>query len=616
MNIGNTSAATLGASTTLGALFAWRASQTPEAEAYRQYDPASQAWVSHSWSAMAARVGACANALAALQLPRAAKVAILLPNGVEAVCLDQASLALGLVPVPMHALDNPASIAYIVQDCDAAVLVVADHAQWLAIAGVAAALPALKLVAVAAGDIPAPPTAPPTADVGAPMLVALRDWLAVAAGSSAARPSDVGPDDLAAIVYTSGTTGKPKGVMLTHANILANVRALTGCVAVGPDDVFLSFLPLSHTFERTVGYYLPVAAGSCVAYVRSVAQIADDLLAVSPTALVSVPRIYERFYAKLEESMAASGGATRALFALTRAVGWRQFSRRQGLPVQGGAAWLDALLAPVLRGLVARKVLARFGGRLRFAVCGGAPMSQAVAQCFLGMGLPLLQGYGMTETSPVVCNNTIEDNWPETVGKVLEGVRVRIGENKELQVSGPSVMRGYWKRPEDTARSMTEDGWLRTGDQAAIEDGRVRITGRIKEIIVTSTGEKIAPADLELAIIGDPLFDQAFVMGENRPYIAAFVVLNGAGWAALARQLNVAAEAASLELKPVREAVLAQIQTLCKSFPAYAVPRSVRMELTPWSVENTLMTPTLKLKRNNLLAHFAAQIEDVYKKRA
>ncbi len=606
-------AAALGGSSTLGELFAWRVSQSPQAEAYRQFDMQAQQWASHTWGDVALRVASCAAALAALELPAGARVAMLLPNGVEVVCIDQACLALGLVPVPMHALDNPDSIAYIIGDCGAAVLVVTSYAQWQAIAGAGMAMPGLKLVAVADGDIPAQPAAPASGPV---MLVALRDWLAVAAGSSAARQSQVQADDLAAIVYTSGTTGKPKGVMLTHANVLANVRALTGCVEVGPGDVFLSFLPLSHTFERTVGYYLPVAAGSCVAYVRSIGQIADDLQAVRPTALVSVPRIYERFHAKLEETMAASGAVARALFALAKAVGWRQFSRRQQLPLQGGApAWLDALLQPLLQRLVGRKVLARFGGRLRFAVCGGAPMSQAVAQCFLGMGLPLLQGYGMTETSPVVCNNTVDDNWPATVGKVLDGVQVRIGENQELQVRGPNVMKGYWKRPEDTAKTFTGDGWLRTGDQAAIEAGRVRITGRIKEIIVTSTGEKIAPADLELAIIADPLFEQAFVVGENRPFVAAFAVLNPAAWAALARQLDVAGAPASLELPAVREAALARIQQLCKSFPSYAVPRAIRLELTPWSIENSLMTPTLKLKRKNLVAHFETQIEDVYSKR-
>ncbi|HAT33841.1 MAG TPA: long-chain fatty acid--CoA ligase [Janthinobacterium sp.] len=600
----------------LGAMFTRRVGQTPRAEAYRQFDPATKAWVSYTWEQMGGRIAACGHQLAALQLPRGARVAILLVNSVDAVCIDQASLALGMVPVPMHAIDNPDSIAYIVKDCDASVLVVANLAQWHGIAGVARAMPALKLVLVIDGGVTAP--APALAFGQQPPLADLREWLAAAPGSNAMLRPDVSGDELAAIVYTSGTTGKPKGVMLTHDNVLANVRALMGRVEVRADDVFLSFLPLSHTFERTVGYYLPIASGACVAYARSVALIADDMLAVRPTALVSVPRIYERFHAKLVESMAAAGPVTRYLFAAAQAVGWRQFCRAQRVPLEaGGAAWLDAVKAPLLQALVGQKILDRFGGRLRFAVCGGAPMSQTVAQCFLGAGLPLLQGYGMTETSPVVCANAIADNWPTTVGRALDGVDVRVGDQQELQVRGAIVMQGYWKRPEDTAKAFTEDGWLRTGDQAAIEDGRIRIVGRIKEIIVTSTGEKISPADLELAITADPLFDQCFVVGENKPFVSAFVVLNRGAWAALAAQAGVAADdPASLNAKAARDAALAKIQAATKSFASYAVPRAVRIELTPWSIENLLMTPTLKLKRNNLLAHFQAEIEDVYAKRA
>ncbi|MET3134193.1 long-chain acyl-CoA synthetase [Oxalobacteraceae bacterium GrIS 1.11] len=609
MNIANTGAASLPAIASLGALFAWRVSQTPDGEAYRQFDAGRAAWISYTWAETAARVAACSAALAGLQLEPGARVAILLPNSVDAVCVDQASLALGMVPVPMHAIDNPDSIAYIINDCDASVLAVAHYAQWQAIAALALPMPALRFVVVADGAIPAPAPA-----FGAVQLVALSDWLAAAAGP-APRP-EVAGTDLAAIVYTSGTTGKPKGVMLSHHNIVSNVRSLMGCVSVAQDDVFLSFLPLSHTFERTVGYYLPIATGACVAYARSVALIAEDLTVVRPTVLVSVPRIYERFHAKLEETMAGAGPLTRFMYGWAQAVGWRQFCRRQRLPVEPGAAlWLDGLVAPRLQELVGRKVLQRFGGRLRFAVCGGAPMPQAVARCFLGLGLPLLQGYGMTETSPVVCCNRVEDNWPSTVGRVVEGAEVRIGENKELQVRGDIVMQGYWKRPDDTAKAMTADGWLHTGDQATIEDGHVRIVGRIKEIIVTSTGEKIAPADLELAIIADPLFEQAFVMGENRPFVAAFVVLKEKAWQALAEKAGLKAnDPASLDTKEARALVLARIELACKGFPSYAVPRSVRMELTPWSIENTLMTPTLKLKRNNLLAHFEAAIGEIYAK--
>jgi long-chain acyl-CoA synthetase len=302
------------------------------------------------------------------------------------------------------------------------------------------------------------------------------------------------------------------------------------------------------------------------------------------------------------------------LFGLTQTIGWRRFCRRQHLPSVGtDPRWLDALLFSVLRPLVAYKVLAQFGGRLRIAVCGGAPLSQAVAECFLGLGLPLVQGYGMTETSPVIACNTPDDNWPATVGRPLTGVALRIGDNQELQVRGDSVMAGYWKRPEESAKAMTEDGWLHTGDQAAMESGRIRIIGRIKEIIVTSTGEKIAPADLELAITADPWFEQAFVIGDNRPFIATFVVLSQAGWTELSHQRQLDASSSMAVDSPLlQDAVLRKVQQASMHFPAYAVPRIVRIAAEPWSLQNGLMTPTLKLKRNALLAHFQADIDHLY----
>ncbi len=221
----------------------------------------------------------------------------------------------------------------------------------------------------------------------------------------------------------------------------------------------------------------------------------------------------------------------------------------------------------------------------------------------------------MTETSPVVAANSLDDNWPATVGHALDGVEVRVGENNELQVRGPGVMKGYWNRPDDTRAIMTEDGWLRTGDQAVIEQGRIRIAGRLKEIMVTSTGEKIPPADLELAIMSDPLFDQAMVVGENRSFVSAFVVLNKGLWEELAATLKVnAQDAASLQAVPVREALLKRIKEASKEFPYYAVPRAVWATLDPWTIENGLITPTLKLKRNALHARLATDIEAIYRK--
>lgn len=608
MKQSKTTSETLGSVETLGGLFAMRVRETPAGEAYRQFDVVSKQWVSYTWQQIATSVDAWRKGIDSLQLSYGARIAILLPNSVNAICVDQASLADGFVPVPMHAIDNPASIGYILNDCQASLLVLSTYDQWRAIATTAEQFPHLKLVLLTenAGSADA---------AGSPPIRNLHEWLGATASDRAPRYTTVAAEDLAAIVYTSGTTGKPKGVMLTHRNILANIKAVLGRVEVQTSDVFLSFLPLSHTFERTIGYYLPIAAGSCVAYARSVSLIAEDLKTVRPTVLVSVPRIYERFYAKLQEKLAHAGGFTQFLFRLAQNVGWRRFARAQGLPDGAkGSAMVDAMLWPLLERLVARTVLAQFGGRLWAAVSGGAPMSQAVAQCFLGLGLPLLQGYGMTETSPVVSANALDDNWPTTVGRALDGVEVRIGENSELQVRSASVMKGYWNRPDDTRNIMMDGGWLRTGDQAVIEQGRIRISGRLKEIMVTSTGEKVPPADLELAIMSDALFEQAMVVGENRPFISAYVVLNKEMWTELAHSLNLdPADPANLKAPGARDIFMKRIKEATRQFPYYAAPRAVWCTLEPWTVENSLITPTLKLKRNALQARLKAEIEAIYR---
>lgn len=600
---------------TLPELLAWRAARSPQGEAYRAFEAGSGQWRSMRWADVQAQVDQWRRALASSGVNVGERVAILLPNGLQAMSIDQATLAQAAVPVPLHAIDNPGSIAYILSDCAASVLLVSQAEQWEKIRAVGTPLPALRTVVVAGvarGALSGEP------DAQGVRLIGLSDWLGEARADVTLAPSP-GPEDLAAIVYTSGTTGKPKGVMLTHRNVVTNVKAVLARIQPLESDVFLSFLPLSHTFERTAGYYLPMAAGSCVAYARSVAQLGEDLQTVRPTVLISVPRIYERVHAKLLETLSATPWKLKLLEA-AQATGWRRFRAAQGLSApaadEGAAAGLWRLLPwSLLRALVARPLLARFGGRVRVAVSGGAPLSPAIARCFLGLGLPLLQGYGMTETSPVLAVNLLDDNDPATVGRALPGVEARIGENRELQVRAPSVMKGYWKREEDTARILDAEGWLATGDQAEIVDGRIRILGRIKEIIVTSTGEKVPPGDLELAIMADPLFEQAFVVGEQRPFIACVAVLQREEWQRLAAELGVDAQSeASLTDARVLKAALARIELATASFARYAVPRALCLTLTPWTIENGFMTPTLKLKRNNLMTHFAAAIEGLYQK--
>jgi long-chain acyl-CoA synthetase len=422
-------------------------------------------------------------------------------------------------------------------------------------------------------------------------------------------------DELATIIYTSGTTGKPKGVMLSHHNILYNAYASLNTFreGLGSSDIFLSFLPLSHTFERTAGYYMAMMAGAAVGYARSIPLLADDMKIIRPTVLASVPRIYERIYNAIHTKLEEGPPLTHKLFTLTVDVGWDRFEYQQGR----GAWTAKMLLWPLLKKLVAAKVMDRLGGRLRLSVSGGAALPPKVSRLFIALGLPLVQGYGMTETSPVVCVNHVEDNRPSTVGPPLEGIQVRIGEQNALLVKGPCNMLGYWNNPEATAAMIDKDGWLNTGDTASIgQSGHVTITGRLKEIIVMSNGEKVPPADMEEAILRDNLFDQVMVYGEGHSTLLVLAVLNPDKWKELAQQAGVRADMPeSLHDTRVEKPVLQRIAEQIKGFPGYAKVRRVLLQTEPWSIENDMMTPTLKLKRAKVAAHFSEQIKQLYEGR-
>jgi len=417
-------------------------------------------------------------------------------------------------------------------------------------------------------------------------------------------------NELATIVYTSGTTGRPKGVMLSHRNILWNVHASLSVIPVSGDDHMLSFLPLSHTFERTAGYYLSIVTGAQVSFAQSVAKLADDLVAVKPTILIAVPRIFERIYGRLKEKLAAEPAAARRLFELAVSTGWRRFEYSQGR-----AQWSPRLLLwPALEKLVAKKVQGRLGGRLQYAVSGGAALSPDIAELFIGLGINIIQGYGLTETSPVIAGNLPRNNIPASVGQPLPGVEVTVGADDELLTRSPSVMLGYWNNEEATRAVVDADGWLHTGDKVRIgEQGHIFITGRLKEIIVLSNGEKIPPGDLELAISLDPLIEQAMIIGERRPYLAALAVLNAEALEPIARDLGLdPVDPASFTDGRLEQVVLERIQRSLARFPGYAKLHRVALVPEPWSIENEMMTPTLKLKRHRILTRYQDRVDALY----
>lgn len=583
---------------TLAGLLRERVRRSPDAVAYRQFNPQTQQWEDMRWGELGQMVARWQAALAREGLEHGDRVAVMLRNCREWVMFDQAAAGMGLVVVPLYTDDRPENIAYILQNAGARLLLIGGKDHWARIAQVRDQLGfLLRIVSVT-----------PVPDASDPRLLSLDAWLP--AGDYALQVEDGGGDALATIVYTSGTTGRPKGVMLSHRNILWNAYAAQLKISVYPDDLFLSFLPLSHTFERTVGYYLPMMCGATIAYNRSIPELATDLLTIRPTILVSVPRIFERIYNKIQAGLTKKTPLARRLFTTAADIGWQRFEYQQGRAARSAGL----LLWPLLNKLVAAKVMARLGGRLRFAVCGGAPLPPAIARLFIGLGLPLVQGYGLTETSPVLAANSIEDNQPFSVGTPLADVEVRIGAEDELLVRSPGVMLGYWDDAGATAAMIDAEGWLHTGDQVRIDEQRhVFITGRLKEILVLANGEKVPPADMEMAILMDPWFEQVMVIGDNRPFLSALIVFNAERWPLEAARLGLDPEAEdALNDERVCAAVLRRVAECIREFPGYAQIRRVACYREPWSVDADLMTPTLKLRRARVLEHGRDDIERLY----
>ena len=581
---------------TLDGLFRERARRTPDLVAYRQYDEPHGNWRDYTWTHMERQVARWQAALRSEGLEPGDRVAIMLRNSPEWVAYDIAALGLGLVTVPVYTQDRAENVAYILNDAGCRVLLFENEEQWRGLQCVVDQLAGLqRMLSV---------KTLPVADE--PRLRNLSEWLPDEAEAPTYGASQA--DSLATIVYTSGTTGRPKGVMLSHRNILTNAYAcLEGCMQADSSLTFLSFLPLSHTFERTCGYYLPMMSGSPVAYARSVQHLGEDLRALQPGALVSVPRVYERIWATVRDRLEAERWHRRKLFFLAVDVGYARFEYGQGR-----ARWRPALLLwPLLHRLVAGKVLARLGGRLRIAMSGGAALSPEVSRVFIGLGLPVIQGYGLTEASPVVCANRLNDNVPASVGLPLPGVEVKIAENGALHVRGPNVMLGYWKNPEATRAVITEDGWLNTGDLVRIDTGdHVYITGRLKDILVLSNGEKISPTDVEAAILRDPLFEQVMLIGEGRPYLTLLAVLNVERWEAQCATAGL--DPAELGGRETERCVLKRVAAQLQAFPGYLQVRRLALSREPWTVENGLLTATLKLKRESVMSRFVAEIDRLY----
>lgn len=576
----------------LPGLFHERVKRTPQAIAYRHFNAAQSRWDEFTWAESARQITAIQVALEKEGLSAGDRVAIMLRNCPQWIFFEQAALGMGLVVVPLYPDDRAENVSYVLQDASIKLLLVENDVTLTKLESISAQIQGLlRVVSV---EVCAP-------SQSLTRLITLADWQVFDAAPSSIPSLDI--DALATLVYTSGTTGRPKGVMLSHRNILFNVYAAIQQYPIYREDLLLSFLPLSHMFERSLGYFIPVMAGCTVAFARSVQDLAADLISQQPTILISVPRIYERVYNKIYAQVANKSPFAQSLFHRAVEVGWQRFQNGGG----GGLRW------PILKTLVAKKIMAKLGGRIRLAICGGAPLSGEVAKTFIGLGLNLIQGYGLTETSPVISGNPESDNDPASVGTPLPGVEIKIGKKDELLTRSPSVMLGYWNNPEATQLMIDKDGWLHTGDKARIENNHIYITGRLKEIIVLSNGEKVPPADMEMAISLDPMVEQALVLGEGKPYLSVIMVLEPEAWKteAAAQGFDLDDDAV-LNSKPVCKWILERIAPQLKDFPGYAKVRAVTLLDTPWSIDDGTMTPTMKLKRNVIMEKNQHCIDKMY----
>lgn len=590
---------------TIPDLFRWRVERSGPALAYRNFDAERGGWTDRTWNSVAAQVARWRQALAKEGFSAGDRVAIQLRNGLDWVCFDQAALSLGLVVVPLFVADAPSTSSFIIEDSGARLLVVGSLEDWIKLRAQGNGCSTLTRV-VCLGPI----------DESAATdqrILRLDQWLPETADRSDRLELPPGPQDgpqpegLATLVYTSGTTGRPKGVMLSHRNLLSVARAVLERNPGTDADVFLSYLPLAHIFERVVGYYVPLMIGASVVFARSIEQLRDDLLIARPTILMLVPSVLDRIHAAVR-TQTEGHRVRRAMLAWTTAVGLAQYEAARD---KRGRSPLRTLLWLILRRLVAQSILSRLGGRVRLAVSGGAPLSPESARFFLGLGLPLVEGYGLTEASSAVCAARLGAYVPGSAGWALHGVDIRIGEQDEIEVRSPGVMLGYWGRPADTASAL-RDGWLRTGDIGEIRDRQVFIRGRLKELIVLSSGEKLVPADLEAAIQRDPLFEQVMIVGKAQKRLLALAVLDRKAWPGLAGKLGLdPAEPRALAAPALQAAVLGRIHHQLRDFPRYARVRAACLLLAPWTVEDGLLTPTLKLKRTAIEERFADQLRQL-----
>jgi long-chain acyl-CoA synthetase len=561
-------------------------------------------WRPTSHAEVLRQVEQLAAALAAMGVQRGDRVAILSENRPEWAVSDFAALGIGAVDVPIYATLPAAQVAYILNDCQAKVILVSTREQLAKVLEIRGEVPALQEVVC----FEAPDGAEGVLHLATVLERGRQEMEAGRATPFREQAEAVGRDDLATLVYTSGTTGSPKGVMLTHFNLASNVAATEEheVFRFQPGDIALSFLPLSHVFERMVDYYY-WSAGVGIAYVDQMDRIAESLAEVRPHVVAAAPRVFEKIYAKV---MGATG-VKRKLVMWAKGVGEAAVEDRLAGRSTGPRGFQEKLADK----LVFSKLRARTGGRVRGFVSGSAPLSADIARFFWAAGLPIYEGYGLTESSPVLSANRPAAVKLGTVGQPIPGTEIRIDAGGEILARGPQVMKGYWNQPEATAESIDGEGWLHTGDVGEIDDrGMLRITDRIKNLIVTAGGKNIAPQPIENEVAMSPYISQVVMLGDKRAFPTLLVVPDFDNLAPWAREQGIdTADREAVAADPrVRQLLEREALSRVQGFARYEQPKKIAVIPREFTIDSGELTPTMKVRRGAVESNYRDAIEELY----
>ena len=557
--------------------------------------------------ALADRVRRTALGLAELGVKAGDRVAIFSDNRPEWAIADYACVTSALADVPLYPNLPAEQAAYIIRDSGAVAIFVSDAEHAARVASVRGTLPELKTVI----------TFEAARHAGADLTLAELEARGATVDTDARRTAyraaadAVKPDDLLTLIYTSGTTGEPKGVMLTHDNLWSNTMASAACIPFLTNEVGLSFLPLSHIFERMAGHYLMFHVGCSIAYAESIDTVPIDMQTVRPTLVLSVPRLYEKMYARVLENALAGGAVKQRIFFWARRVAekWADV-KLAGSEPQG----VLALKYRVAQKLVFSKLQARTGGRLRYFVSGGAPLAAEINKFFYAAGLVILEGYGLTETSPVIAVNTPEAFRIGTVGKPVPGSEVSIASDGEILTRGPHVMKGYYNKPEATRDVIDTERYFHTGDIGELRDGFLVITDRKKDIIVTAGGKNIAPQPIETLIKSNKYVSQAVVIGDKRKFPIVLVVPNWEHLEKYAKLKNIiyTDRRQLLEMPTIHAKMDKEVREQLVSLAKFEMPKKVALLEHDFSIERGELTPTMKVKRRVIDKTYKAVIDKLY----